>query len=67
MLTPSKNKLLGSGVPEEEIIEVPSIPTGKPPIWMYHIDVPEGKIFYSVDELQEAVKNGWVDTPAKFK
>lgn len=34
---------------------------------LYHKDCPEGKIFNSEKAAAAAMKNGWVDSPAKIK
>jgi len=34
---------------------------------LYHKDCPEGKIFDSAKAAAAAMKNGWVDSPAKIK
>jgi hypothetical protein len=62
----SKNKLVGFITPEtkveDEIIPMP----GVMPCWMYHEDTRKGKLFQTRKELEEAIKDGWVDTPAKL-
>ena len=34
--------------------------------WMYHADMPKGKIV-SADLLEDLANDGWVDSPAKIK
>ena len=34
--------------------------------WLYHSDLPEGRIFTSEEQYAEAVHDGWVDSPAKI-
>ena len=64
----SNNTLLGSGKPEvKEVVKEKEV-VGKPiTVWMYHEDYRLGKIFYTDVELEDAIEDGWVDTPAKLK
>ena len=64
----SNNTLLGSGKPEvKEVVKEKEV-VGKPiTVWMYHEDCRLGKIFYTDIELEDAIEDGWVDTPAKLK
>jgi hypothetical protein len=75
----SKNTLLGSGKPDEEEVKViekvtekvikpvEKVIVSKPiTVWMYRKDCRLGKIFYSDIELEDAIDDGWVDSPAKL-
>lgn len=37
------------------------------PTWLYSAEVPKGRIFHDAAKAAEAVKDGWVDSPAKIK
>ena len=62
----SNNKLVGFITPEAKVKDEVIPVAGTMPCWMYHEDTREGKIFQTREELEEAIKNGWVDTPAKL-
>ena len=36
------------------------------PMWLYSSDCPAGRIFDTDEAIAAAVKDGWVDTPAKL-
>jgi hypothetical protein len=63
----SKNKLLGSGKPEEVEEEVPVMVPVKAPAWRYHVNCPKGKVFKTDEELAVADANGWKDHPGKVQ
>lgn len=62
----SKNQLVGFITPEVKVKDEVIPVAGTMPCWMYHEDVREGKIFQTREELEKAIKDGWVDTPAKL-
>jgi hypothetical protein len=66
----SKNKLLGSGLPEkvEEVVEtiVPSDVKHTVPCFMYSKNCPEGKVFKIQADL-DALGPEWKDHPGKVR
>jgi len=66
----SKNKLLGSGLPDkvEEEKEISKLPDVKHtvPCFMYSKDCPEGKIFKIQSDL-DALGPEWKDHPGKVR
>lgn len=36
------------------------------PTFLYSPDCPEGRVFYTAEATTAALKDGWVDTPAKL-
>lgn len=62
----SKNKLLGSGNPEEdEIVVSKEIDESFSPLLMYSTEVIEGRVVRSLIEFTRLVKMGWKDHPGK--
>ena len=64
-----KNKLLGSGVREEEDFELTTSVKlfAKAPAWRYNLEFPKGKIFKTDEELAAADASGWKDHPGKVQ
>lgn len=64
----SKNNLLGSGVPEQDIVPLHRERTQKKtPCWRFHKDYPDKLVKFD-DELEALEKQGgWVDEPGKAR
>ena len=65
---PSQNRLLGSGVPEENPIAKHVEPTNlKAPAWRFHKDFPEGRLCKTDVDLDKLDAEGWLDHPGKVR
>ena len=61
----AKNKLLGSGKPEEKVVErIVEVPKFER-MWLYSVECPEGKIVSTFEEYNKLMDAGWVDHPGK--
>ena len=64
---PSKNRLLGSGVPEQESVIKHIEPTHlRTPVWRFHRDFPD-KLCKTDIELDKLDNEGWLDHPGKAR
>jgi len=65
---PSQNRLLGSGIPEQGLVDKHIEPVNlRAPAWRFHKDHPEGKLCKTDAELDKLDAEGWLDHPGKVR